>query len=125
MREKLWARKPFSVNDLACDESGNPVKTEIDSWLIEVKVYIEALEAERDTLKEENDLLKENIEITNKFYDAALDKAKNAESRLAEAEKILNEFFKTPADKEIIYESMACYRALGEVRDILRGEAEG
>jgi hypothetical protein len=111
MREKLWARKPFSVNDLVCDESGNPVKTEIDSWLIEVKAYIEALEAELEkanqlsiklalqkggmvdearTLKAERDRFKQREIELSKGWKRLYSENEDLKSRLAEAEVFRN-----------------------------------
>jgi hypothetical protein len=54
-----------------------------------------------------------------------VDEVKVLERRLAEAEKILDKFFKTPADKWIVTEKYGLLYALGEVRDALRGETEG
>jgi regulator of protease activity HflC (stomatin/prohibitin superfamily) len=119
MREKLWARKPFSVNDLVCDESGNPVKTEIDSWLIEVKAYIEALEAELKDAKVQRRIDSDHRAMYCNMKNEAVKRAEEAEaerdaikrraeaaesdmiiaeSRLAEAEtslKIANEGLNT------------------------------
>jgi len=74
-----------------CYEGYNENKLSRCQRLNDKKVV--ALEAECNRLKEENDLLKENVEITNNFYDAALDKAKSVETRLAEAEKDLREIW--------------------------------
>ena len=42
---KLLDDKPFSINDLVCDEDGNSVTTPMDVWLEKVKIELDKLEA--------------------------------------------------------------------------------
>lgn len=41
----LWNEKPFSINDLVCDEVGNKLKTPLDDWHKKVKVELDKIEA--------------------------------------------------------------------------------
>lgn len=79
---------------------------------------VKELEAERDRFKQRE------IELS-KGWKRLHSENEDLRARLAEAEKILDKFFKTPADKWIVTEKYGLLYALGEVRDALRGETEG